>query len=73
MPPAVVIYPASNLRSVEYFLTHTVAGLELLSTVHRTRIDFDKIHAPMAAGMTNRHSSHENAAASPAGRALKIA
>lgn len=73
MPPAVVIYPASNLRSVEYFLTHSVPGLELLSTVHRTRIDFDRIHAPVPIAIPDRHSPHEIAPAASAGRVLKIA
>jgi hypothetical protein len=45
MPPAVVIYPGSNLASVEYFLTHKISELELLSSVHRVRIDFDKGNA----------------------------
>ena len=56
MPPAVVIYPGSNLASVEYFLAQTVPGLELLSSVHRMRIDFDKGNAAALARAPDRHS-----------------
>ena len=56
MPPAVVIYPGSNLASVEYFLTHRVPGLELLSSVHRTRIDFDKGKAVLLARARDRQA-----------------
>jgi hypothetical protein len=56
MLPAVVIYPGSNLASVEYFLTNTIPGLELLSSVHRVRIDFNKGNAAVLTRTPDRHS-----------------
>lgn len=54
MPPAVVIYPGSNLASVEYFLSRAVPGLEGLSAVHRVRIDFEKGKPAILAGRPAR-------------------
>jgi hypothetical protein len=73
MPPAVVVYPGSNLGSVEYFLTHTVPGLELLSTVHRARIDFDRGNAVVPGREPERHTPRGNTPAAAATRELKIA
>jgi hypothetical protein len=68
MPPAVVMYPGSNLVSVEYFLARTVPGLELLSTVQRTRIDFDRTNATAPQHNPSRQSPHND----PPARAPKL-
>ena len=65
MPPAVVMYPGGNLASVEYFLARTVPGLELLSAVQRTRIDFDRTNATTPAHNPSRQSRDDPAARAP--------
>lgn len=68
MPPAVAVYPGSNLASVAYFLTRRVPGLDLLSAVHRMRIDFERPNATAPAHNPSRQSPHDD----PPARAPKL-